>query len=305
MQIARRLGFGLGVLLLSFTGPLSAAAPAAKTPPLCSAITPPCGTNCTNTPFELTKCWTTSYGPARADVVVVPADAKPAAAISSPNMLACQGGGYALCFFSGPPAGIFGGKPLPCTLRRDGLAADCTCQYYSSGTYYVDINGILNQGAYYQAAQQCGPNGCGCPNITGKTCQPNPPSQAAVCTYVNNQSASVSSQPVSAFYPPAQILSTFSFAMSPQGGGSYKLATAPAACHGKYAGCMTAACRFADGNAPSTHHDTDPIQCECPVYEGDYQVGAEGQACTIPSSNGQTYVWSASNTVVVAPAAKK
>jgi hypothetical protein len=220
-------------------------------------------------------------------------------------MLTCQSGSYALCFFSGPPNGLFGGQPLPCTLRPDGLVADCTCQYYGSGTNYVDINGILNQGAYFQAAQQCGATGCGCPNISGKTCTPNPPSQATVCTYVNNQPASASSQSAGAFYPPPQIISTFSFAMSPQEGGSYKLAAQPAACHGKYAGCMTAACRFADGSAPSTHHNGDPIQCECPVYEGDYQVGAEGQACTIPASNGQTYVWSASNTVVAKPAAKK
>jgi len=303
MKIARRLGLGLslGVLLvlmltLTFTASVSAAPPTTGPLPLCSKVTPACGTNCTNMPFEPTNCWTTPYGPAKADVIVVPAGAKPAAATSSPNLLSCQGGAYALCFFSGPPAGISGGQPLPCTLRRDGTFADCTCQYYSSGTYYVDINGILNQGAYYQAVQQCQADGCGCPNITGKTCQSDAPSQASVCTYVNNQ-------PSSSFYPQVQIISTFSFAMSPPK-GSYALATAPPACHGKYAGCMTAACKFADGSAPSSHQDGDAIQCECPVYDGDYQVGASGQDCTIPSSNGKTYIWSASNTVV-APTSKK
>jgi hypothetical protein len=308
MQIARRLGLGvsLGVLLLTLAVAVPAsAAPAAKKPaaPLCSKLHPP---STTNTPFELTKCWTTVYGPAQADVIVVPPNATVAAATSSPNMLSCQGGAYALCFFSGPPGIISGGKQaLPCTLRPGGLVADCTCQYYSSGTYYVDMNGILNQGAYYQTVSQCGPEGAGCRNIVscppGTQC-PSSPSQAQVCTYVNNQPLG---NPANSFYPKAQVISTFSFAMSPPN-GPYKLATKPPACNGKYAGCMTAACKFADGSLPSSHHNGDAIQCECPVYDGDYQVGADGQSCTIPSSDGKTYVWSASNTVVAkAPTSKK
>jgi len=312
MQIARRPGLGvsLGVLLLTltFAVPVSAAAPPAKKAtappittgpqPLCSKVTPSCGNDCSNTPFELTRCWTTSYGPAKADVIVVPAGVKPAAATSSPNMLSCQGGAYALCFFSGPPAGISGGRPLPCILGPDGLVANCTCQYYSSGTYYVDINAILNQGAYYEAVKQCGADGCGCKNITsgsaGSTCLSSAP-QATVCNYINNQSLG---NPASSFYPKGQVLSTFSFEMSPPK-GNYALATAPPTCHGKYAGCMTAVCKFADGSAPASHNNGDPIQCECPVYDGDYQVGASGQACTIPpSSDGKTYIWSAANTVV-------
>jgi hypothetical protein len=314
MKIARRLGLGvsLGVLLLTSTfavpGSVVSAAPAPKKAaappittgpqPLCANVTPSCGNNCSNTPFELTKCWTTTYGPAKADVVVVPAGVKPALATKSPNMLSCQGGAYALCFFSGPPTGIAGGQPLPCTLRTDGLVADCTCQYYSSGQYFVDINGILNQGAYYQAVKQCGADGCGCSNIAspGSNCKSSAP-QATVCNYVNSQPLG---NPATSFYPKGQILSTFSFAMSPPN-GNYALATSPSTCHGKYAGCMTAACRFADGSAPAAHKNGDPIQCECPVYDGDYQVGASGQSCTIPSSNGKTYIWSASSTVV-APA---
>jgi hypothetical protein len=305
MKVARRSGLGvsLGVLLLTLMSvvSVSAAAPAeekAAAPPittgpqpLCANVTPSCGDTCSNTPFELTKCWTTTYGPAKADVVVVPASAKVAAATSSPNMLSCQGGGYALCFFSGPPTAISGGpNALPCKLRPDGLVADCTCQYYSSGTYYVDINGILNQGAYYEAVKQCGPDGSGCSNIVASST-----TTANVCTYVNNQPLD---NPAGSFYPTgAQVVSTFSFAMSPPN-GSYSLSTKPATCNGKYAGCMTAPCRFADGSSPASHKDGDPIQCECPVYDGDYQVGASGQACTIPSSDGNTYIWSASNTVV-------
>jgi hypothetical protein len=292
MTIARRLGLGasLGVLVsLAFTVAGSAVEP------LCSNLDPSCSkteAGCSNIPFALTKCWTTSYGPARADVVVVPAGVKPAVSTNSPNLLSCQGGGYALCAFSGPPNGLFGGQPLPCTLDKHGLVANCTCQYYKAGAYFVDINAILNQGAYFQAVKQCGADGCGCLNITtgtaGSTCPSAPPQQqATVCNYINSQSQG---DPASSFYPKGQLISTFSFAMSPQ------------TCHGKYAGCMTAACKFSDGSSPSSHNNGDPIQCECPVYDGDYQVTASGQSCTIPSSNGNTYVWSASSTVV-APAA--
>ena len=279
--------------------------------PSCSTVTPPpCvanGTPC-NTPFELTKCWTTPYGPARADVVVVPAGTVPPVPTKSPNMLACQNGGaYALCFFSGPPGSIVAkGNSLPCALDKDGLTANCTCQYYSSGTYFVDINGILNKGAYFEAVNQCGADGSGCLNITN--CQQDSqgaytcsgPQQAKVCNYINSQS---SGNAASSFYPTAQaqVVSTFSFAMTPP----YALSATPPTCNGKYAGCMTAPCRFADGSDPSSHKNGDPVQCACPVYDGAYQVGAKGQDCTIPPSNGNTYIWSASSTVVQGSDSKK
>jgi len=321
------LGVSLGALCLTLACAVSASAaePPAQTAvekvgekagappittgpqPLCSSVTPPCGDNCTNTPFALTKCWTTTYGPAKADVIVVPAGAKVQAATSSPNMLKCEGGAYALCFFSGPPTGIAGGQPLPCVLRPDGLVADCTCQYYkdTGAAYFVDINAILNEGAYYQAVEQCGADGCGCLNITtgpGSTCPSGPAHQSKVCNYIRNQPAG---NPADSFYPKgAQVISTFSFEMSPPN-GNYALATNPPTCNGKYAGCMTAACRFADGSDPSSHKNGDPIQCECPVYDGDYQVGAANQACTIPSSDGKTYIWSAANTVLESASASK
>src|ERR1700687_4593994 len=113
---------------------------------------PPCGSGstCSTTPFVPTECWTTQYWPAPADVVVKPS-----------NMLYCSGGTYALCFFSGPPNATghnFANKPLPCTLK--GNVADCTCQAYT-GSYFVDINGILNQGAYFQTVNACGQDGSG------------------------------------------------------------------------------------------------------------------------------------------------
>lgn len=315
MKIARRPGLGLclGALLLtsmcavsvSEVSVVSAAEPPAKpaastttattSSQLCSGITPSCGSTCTNTPFQPTDCWTTTYGPARADVVLVPANAT-ATANHSPNMLSCQGGAYALCFFSGPPGGT-AGQPLPCVLGPKGDVADCTCQYYSSGQYYVDINGILNQGAYFEAVKQCGADGSGCLNIVNTAQGSTPPSgvsQANVCNYINNQPLGNSA---SSFYPKAQaqVISTFSFAMTPPFMVSTK-PVAPCPAH-NYAGCMTAPCRFADGSDPASHNNGDPIQCACPVYNGPYQVGETGQACTIPNSDGKTYVWSASYTM--------
>ena len=47
----------------------------------------------------------------------------------------------------------------------------------------------------------------------------------------------------------------------------------------------------------------ETIQCECPVYNGTYQVGAAKQACTIPPNGTTSYVWSAANNVAAGAAA--
>src|SRR5664279_2073297 len=58
--------------------------------------------------WDDSKNWTTNYGPAYRDTMIVPT-----------QMLACTGQ-FALCFHSGP-------EPLPCTLSPDGRSADCKC----------------------------------------------------------------------------------------------------------------------------------------------------------------------------------
>jgi hypothetical protein len=249
---------------------------------------PACGANCSNQPFVPTDCWTTSYGPAKADVVV-------GGPLKYPNMLYCDGGAYALCFFSGPPQPT--GKdpktnrPLPCVL--DGDNANCTCQAYTSGPYFVDINAILNRGAYDQTVAACGHDGAKCANIF--TCGAdgrkdgcaNLP-QAPVCQYVKNQNPN---DPKVSLIPKADLISTFSFAM----GKAHPIGTS-GPCNGPYAGCMTAPCFFKDGHKGSAT-DGEPVECKCPVYSGDYQVGQKDQACTIPPGDKATYVWSASNDV--------
>ena len=251
---------------------------------------PPCGDKCSNHPFVPTDCWTTKYGPAKADVVI-------GDPLKSPNMLYCNGGRYALCFFSGPPyaTGKKGAnnKPLPCELNGD--VANCTCQVYTSGPYFVDINGILNRGAYYETVQTCGHDGSKCANIDncgrdgtklgcGKRTVP------PVCKYVQHQNPK---DPKVSLMPKADLVSTFSFAME----GSYQLgkSACPA---GLYAGCMTAPCFFKEG-AKRPPSDGDPVQCQCPTYNGVFQVGQfrEKNDCSIPSDNVTRYVWSASNTI--------
>lgn len=253
--------------------------------PLCPT-SPPCGDECSNTPFRPTFCWTTPLGPARADVVT-----------ALTNFLYCEGGTYALCFYSGPATPTApGGRPLPCVLSASGHVADCTCQAYTSGPYFVDINGILNRGAYFETVAKCGADGSGCANLLN--CGPNgdvpgcktratPP----VCTYIAGQSRT---DPASSLIPGADLISAFGFTMADQ----YGLGSKPCEA-GLYAGCMTAPCRYPAG--VTSVSDGDPVQCECPTYDGVYQVGQDGARCDLEGG----HVWSAANVSVTLPAPPK
>lgn len=255
--------------------------PRCPDPPLCERG------GCSNYPFRATECATTDYGPARADVVLAPT-----------NFLYCNGGSYALCFFSGPPTATgkprerHDNRPLPCELGADSSVADCTCQVYTSGPYFVDINGILNLGAYQQAVLECGSSGARCQNLaacgkdgTGSHCAGL--KVPSVCTYVANQDPD---DPTGSLMPKADLVSTFSFAMH----DDYLVGTTDCTTveDPLYAGCMTAPCFFAPG-APQPPSDGDPIHCQCPTFAGPYQVGQFHQSCTIESDDGKSYVWSA------------
>jgi len=273
---------------------------------------PPCGSNCRSTPLQPTDCWTTQYGPAKADVIIPEAGKK--TAVTSTNMLLCEGDTYALCFFSGPPTAT--GKSsrnnaLPCVQNADGTAS-CTCQAYTKSPNFVDINGILNQGAYFETVQVCGPDGSLCKNIVN--CGPRGDKQgcrdnknlpwAPVCKYIAKQ-GKVGSQ-ADWLWPKADLVSTFSFTMSPAKKkppyvlGSTECSGSNA---GLYAGCMTAPCTYGPSHTPPTQ-DGELVTCQCPTYSGTYQIGQSSkvigqpdQACHIPPSNGNSYVWSASYTV--------
>lgn len=246
-----------------------------------------------NHPFQKTECWTTSYGPAEADVIL----GNP---LKSTNMLYCDSGTYALCFFSGPPEPTGhpgqGNQRLPCEVRGEGDIANCTCEVYTaspSEPYFVDINAILNYGVYNQTVKLCGADGSRCANIANcgqdgsvAGCADQQP--APVCRYVNAQNPT---DPTVSLYPKADMISTFSFAMN----DTYTMK--PESCPpGYYAGCMTAPC-FLPAGAANPPNDGDPVQCECPTYNGDYQVGQPDQSCAIGSRDGKMYLWSAANTV--------
>ncbi|HTG33932.1 MAG TPA: hypothetical protein VLB76_13465 [Thermoanaerobaculia bacterium] len=257
---------------------------------------PPCktGHDCSNYPFHPTDCWTTEYGPAQADVVVGPKIGGP---VRSTNMLYCSGNTYALCFFSGPPTPTgtsSSNKSLPCVMNGD--TADCTCQAYTSGPNFVDINGILNRGAYFKTVDVCGQDGSRCKNIVNcgprgdlPGCDKHIP-EAPVCKYVKEQSPS---NPQASLMPDADLISTFSFAMSGKGGG-YKLGST--SCDGLYAGCMTAPCFYGPGHkSPTT--DGELVECRCPTYNGVNQIGQANQSCSIAGDGKATFTWSSSNTV--------
>lgn len=267
-------------------------------PPACPECCPPstCGDSCPSYPFERTDCWTTTYGPAQANVIVGKS------AVLSPNMLYCPSGAYALCFFSGPSTATgnpgFDNPALPCVLEGDGDVANCTCEAFKTGPYYVDVNAIINLGVYYQTTslEQCGPDGSGCKNM--RDCDANgrgercPDRIAPVCAYVENQDPN---DPTVSLVPGADLISTFSFAMSST--GAYTLASVP--CDALYAGCMTAPCKFPAGVVRSALADGGRVlvQCACPTYDGTFQVGQATDQCTPKPSDGKTYVWSAANTV--------
>ncbi|MEA2693128.1 MAG: hypothetical protein QOJ16_2515 [Acidobacteriota bacterium] len=310
-----RWGLSLAILVPALAGAqapasTSTSTPASKMvsaqpPPACPAPPVDCaGNRCKSNPFKPTDCWTTACGPARADVVV----ASPPVATSSKNMLYCRKGGYALCFFSGPPGlGATGAKQaLPCVYDAAKGVANCTCQYYGSNGYFVDINGILNRGVYFETINTCGVDGSGCWNIAdcgqdGSGCSDGSKGlkEPPVCRYVLGQGTG---NPSISLYPKGDAISTFSFAMTSNGPFALPPKATSKQCSGPYAGCMTAPCSFGPNG---TRTDGSPIQCECPVYNGPYQAmfqpGGQ-QSCTINSQgSNKKYVWSASNTVSKCP----
>lgn len=266
-------------------------APSGPVAKLRCPMPPPCGDTCSNYPFQPTECWTTDHGPARADIV-----------LSSKNFLLCTEGSYALCFFSGPPNATgtnSSNRALPCErIAGVGDVASCTCQVYTSGPYFVDINAILNLGAYNETVRACGQHGELCQNLHACGPSGSPHACAAlrvapVCQYVKHQNRF---DPKVSLIPEADLVSTFSTAMSSN--GDYQIGKTPCP-PARYAGCMTAPCTFPVG-AKMPPADGDPIQCQCPTFVGPYQVGQFGkpkEICEIPPSGGKVYVWSASYTV--------
>ena len=300
MGVANRRAWAWGLLLFSM---LAGAAPPAPEKgvhvPSAANLCPPtapCGDHCSNVPYKKTECWTTVHGPAAADVVVSATNDP----TESTNMLLCDSGPYALCFYSGPSDATGTSKnnvALPCVMNKDGTVGTCKCLYYASGTSYVDMNGILNENAYYETAQQCGHDGAKCANYKACGAAPGVSTsscgmpEAKVCGYLRNQNKS---QPEKSLIPGYDAISDFSTAAAK----NYNVTSNVTACEGPYLGCMTAGCRFPDGHGPSKD---GTVECECPVAKGRYQIGQVGAniACQLPPSGDKHYLWSAARTVVI------
>jgi hypothetical protein len=185
--------------------------------------------------------------PAYADVITAPS-----------NFLPCQGGPFALCYYSGPD-GPPASEDLGCRVSEDGRFADCRCYEIPYGPYYVLNTAILNYAIYLETVEACGLDGsaCGAPN------------SAPVCDYINENR----------FIPGADLISTFSFDCVPTDGLGSTSCSPPSA--PPYAGCMTAPCQRTD--------EAGIVECSCPVFDGPYQVGQSEVSCDL----GDDLVWSA------------
>lgn len=151
-------------------------------------------------------------------------------------------GPYALCYYAN------------CTVASTsrGTVADCPC-YSTFGTNYVDINAILNNDVYNETKTFCDNDPAACKQ----------PNQAPVC-------ASLSS---GAFMQGADNFSTFSFYRATKEPiGLTDCTSQP----GKYAGCMTAPCY---NPTSAGTDDTTMIECQCPIYNGPFQVGMDNLSC--------------------------
>lgn len=171
---------------------------------------------------------TTPFGPAWADIVLQPS-----------NFLPCEGGPFALCYYSGP-------EPETCELLGDGTFANCKCFEISYGKYFVMINGILDLNVYNETVEVCGSDGSGCQTTNS----------APVCQSINNGS----------FIPGSDVISVFTYGCIPEEG--IGLTNCP---QSLYVGCMTAPCVRTE--------EEGIVQCTCPSFDGPYQIGLDNQAC--------------------------
>jgi hypothetical protein len=174
------------------------------------------------------------------------------------NFVQCKGGPFALCYYSGPNNGAV---DLSCVPTPDGKFANCNCYKIPYGTYFVDINAILNYKVYSKTIATCGKDGTRCFGQVNK---------APVCNDINTRQ----------LIPGADMVSTFSLDCVPTDGIGLTNCTEAE----PYAGCMTAPCYKTSDTAK-----TGIVKCSCPIFKGPYQVGQNDQECTL----GDDLVWSA------------
>lgn len=160
---------------------------------------------------------------------------------TGPDDWAACFGPYALCYYAN------------CTASPDGVA-ECPC-YDWFGTNYVLLSAILNLDAYNETQSFCAANPGVCLGV---------PNSAPVCDYINSGE----------FMNGATRISTFStYRATVEPIGSTDCSDDP----GVYAGCMTAPCFGPVTIDPSGR--TATLSCDCPTFDGPYQVGKSGLSC--------------------------
>jgi hypothetical protein len=213
---------------------------------------------------------TTPFGPAKADIVLRPA-----------NFLPCQGGPIALCYYSGPEPQDPYQPNLSCTVTDDGQFASCLCVDMPFGPYYVDINSILDVDLYQKTIKACGEDGIDCRGHTN---------MAPACQAINDNTLFAKNG--------ADTISTFSLGLNTSEGFMIQEKSCGQAL---YAGCMTAPCKHTDntieicddseGNEICSDYPVD--ECACPTFDGQYQIGKQGAVCDIGEGKPGDNVWSA------------
>jgi hypothetical protein len=179
--------------------------------------------------------------------------------VTGPSALLPCFGPYALCYYS------------DCTKSDDGTVSSCPC-FDWFGPSFVDINGILNLDSYVETKALCDADSAACRQVNA----------SPVCKQVN----------AGTFLSGATRISTFSFYRADEEPiGETNCTDEP----GLYSGCMTAPCFGSAVPDPGT--GTFTITCDCPNYDGPFQLGKDGQDC----HNTSQMTWSASYNPTLPP----
>lgn len=165
--------------------------------------------------------------------------------VAAPNQWITCFGPYALCYYA----------DCAVTPDSDGTVADCPC-FEWFGTNHVLLNSILNDDLFEQTKEFCTNN----PDLCTQ------PNQAPVCAAINSGT----------FFEGSEFISTFGFYMAAKEPiGSTDCTSQP----GPYAGCMTAPCL--GPTLPTTDDGTAMLTCQCPIFDGPFQVGRNNLSCDI------------------------
>ncbi|CAE8591983.1 unnamed protein product [Polarella glacialis] len=157
------------------------------------------------------------------------------------DFVVCEGP-YALCYYAGCESKDVSGD----WIQNATTTASCPCEVHD-GLYMVMINAILDKDVWRSTREKCpmGTLSCKLPN------------SAPACDKINKAN----------FIPGAERISTFAFDnLTNKERWPFEKTDCGS---GPFAACMTAPCRLsADGKAAT---------CECPVYDGPFQVQASNK----------------------------